>query len=199
MLWLAVGVLLWSLLHLFPSFAPEARAGLVARVGEWPFKGLFALVIVGSIVLMVLGWRAVEPVTLYTLPSLARGAATALMIVALVLVVAPYIPTNIRRAVRHPQLTAVLVWATAHLLAAGDNRSMVLFGGIGLWSVVAMALISRREGDWERPEVKPPTGDAVAVVVGIVAYLVLLFAHPWLFGGPALAGGWLAPPAPTTP
>jgi uncharacterized membrane protein len=198
MVWLAVGVLVWSLVHLFPSLAPEARAGLVARVGEGPFKGLFALVIVGSIVLMVVGWRAVVPAPLYTMPSLARGVAIALMIIALVLFFAPWLPTNIRRAVRHPQLTAILVWGAAHLLASGDNRSMVLFGGLGLWSVVAMALITRREGDWERPEAKPPTGDAVAVVLGIVAYLVLLFVHPWLFGGPALAGGWLAP-APTAP
>ena len=29
---------------------------------------------------------------------------------------------------RHPQLTAVIVWAVAHLLVNGDLASIVLFG-----------------------------------------------------------------------
>ena len=41
------------------------------------------------------------------------------MFVALVLVLASGMPTNLKRVIRHPQLMGVAVWAIAHLLANG--------------------------------------------------------------------------------
>ena len=53
MLLLVAGVLLWSATHLFSSFGRQAREGLVARIGLNPYKGLFSLLIVASLVLIV--------------------------------------------------------------------------------------------------------------------------------------------------
>lgn len=188
---LSLGVLLFCLAHLVPSALPEVRAKAVEKLGLMPYKGAFALVSIVAVVLIVVGWQAVEPVTVYQLPPPAGGAAKALMIVALVLFVAPYFPTNIRRGVRYQQLTAALVWGSAHLIANGDNRSLVLFGGLAMWSVVAMALKSRRDGEWQVPEPFSPVGDAMVVVAGVAAYVVLVFLHPVIFGGPDLIGEFL--------
>ncbi|MGD8734450.1 MAG: NnrU family protein, partial [Gammaproteobacteria bacterium] len=79
-------------------------------------------------------------------------------------------------------LTGVLIWAVGHLLANGDSRSLVLFGGLGLWCVMQIVAINRREGPWIRPDPVPRRMDAVPVVIGIIAYAILLWAHPWLFG-----------------
>ena len=49
--------------------------------------------------------------------------------IALVLFAAANMPTRIRALVRHPMLLGLLLWAFAHLLANGEVRSVVLFGG----------------------------------------------------------------------
>jgi len=187
---LGLGVILFGLVHLIPSALPGLRAGLAGSIGEMGFKGLIAVASIVGIVLMVLGWQQVEPALVYQLPLSVTRATKGLMIFALILFFAPYIPTNIRRAVRHPQLTGVLVWGIAHMLANGDNRSVVLFGGMAMWSVVAMALISGRDGDWVPPEPKSPIGDAVAVIVGVVAFIGLVLMHQSLFGGASIMAGF---------
>jgi uncharacterized membrane protein len=70
---------------------------------------------------------------------------------------------------------------TTHLLANGDLRSLVLFGGIGLWAVIEILSISRRDGAWEKPEPLPFTAEVKPLVAGVVAYAVLTFAHPYIF------------------
>jgi uncharacterized membrane protein len=110
------------------------------------------------------------------------------MFASLVLFVGSKVPTNLKRIVRHPQLTGVAVFAIAHLLANGDLRSLVLFGGIGLWAVVEMVSISHRDGAWEKPEALPLAAEIKLLVAGVVAYLVLVFAHPYIAGVSPFAG-----------
>ena len=182
MVWLLLGVLVWSVVHASKSAAPGLRAGLVQRLREDPYKGLFSLAILLSVVLMVVGWRAATPTPVYAPPAWGHAAALPLMIVALVLLVASAVPTNIKRVVRHPQLTGVALWALAHLLANGDRRSIVLFAGIGIWALLEMVLINRREGARQKPAPLPLSADLKPLVGGLVAYFVLLVAHPYLFG-----------------
>ena len=75
MFWLVLGVLLWSTAHLLPSAGVSVRAGLMSRLGEGPYKGLFSLTIVLSVVLMVVGWRSAEPIHLYAAPGGLPGGA----------------------------------------------------------------------------------------------------------------------------
>ncbi|MDH5173340.1 MAG: NnrU family protein, partial [Gammaproteobacteria bacterium] len=63
---LAIGVLLFAGLHLFKSLAPSTRAGLQQRLGENGYKGIFSLLVLGSMALIVLGWRSSVPQFLYS-------------------------------------------------------------------------------------------------------------------------------------
>lgn len=182
MVWLLLGVLIWSFTHALRSGMPSLRRRMVDRLREDPYKGLFSLAIVASIALMVVGWRATTPHLVYSPPAWGRSAALVLMFAALVLFVASGVPTNIKRFIRHPQLTGVAVWALAHLLANGDDRGLVLFGGLGLWALVEMPLINRREGAWQRPQPLPAGAEIKPLVGGTVAYVVLILLHPYLFG-----------------
>lgn len=182
MVWLILGVLMWSAVHSLPSAGRSLRGELLERLGEGPYKGLFALAIVLSIVLMTVGWRSTEPAYLYAPPSWSRWAANGLMVVALVLFVASGVPTNLKRVLRHPQLAGVATWAGAHLLANGDGRSLVLFGGIGLWALASMWLINRRDGAWQKPQALPLTADLKPLIAGIVAFALVYLAHPWIAG-----------------
>lgn len=182
---LLLGVLLWSAAHLFPAVAVQARSQAMEKLGRGPYRGVFSLIILLAIVLMVLGWKIATPEPVYQPPSLGPPLTGMAMPLALILFFAARARTNIKRAVRHPQLTGVLVWAAAHLLANGDSRSLTLFGGLGIWAIVQIAATNRRDGPWIRPEPVPRKMDLVPVVIGVVAYSVLLWAHPWLFGVPA--------------
>jgi uncharacterized membrane protein len=99
-----------------------------------------------------------------------------------VLFAASGVPSNLKRWIRHPQLTGVLVFAAGHLLSNGDQRSLVLFGGLGLWSIAAMIAISRRDGAWQKPAPVAPTAELKPLVAAIVIFAVLFFVHPWIAG-----------------
>jgi uncharacterized membrane protein len=91
-------------------------------------------------------------------------------------------PTNLKRRLRHPMLTGVVVWSVAHLLANGDSRSTILFGGLGIWAVTAIFTINRRDGDWERPEPVPAAKDIVLVAIGAALTAVVAYFHEYLSG-----------------
>jgi len=185
---LIIGVLLWALVHLFPSLLPAARTTLIGKLGEGPYKGLFALDLVLAIVLMVFGWRSVTPEYLYAPPLLGSPVMFALVFIAFVLMGAANAPTNIKRYLRHPMLTGVMVWGAAHLLANGDNRSVVLFGGLSIWALIAIFAINRRDGQWEKPVAVPVAKDAVLVIIGGALTAVVAYFHEYLSGVPIIAG-----------
>jgi uncharacterized membrane protein len=182
MIKLVLGVLLWSFTHFIPTLFADTRARLVARIGENPYKGLFTLLMVLAIYLIISGWKASIPESLYLPPVWGRHLTALLMIVAFVLFFAPYPPNNIRRMLRHPQLTGVAIWGIGHLLANGETRSVILFGGFTLWAVLEMLLINRRDGAWTAPAPAPRRNDILLVIGGLVAYGAVAASHQWLFG-----------------
>jgi len=182
MIWLWLGVGLWSGLHFIPSLARGLRASLIERLGEKAYKILFSLGVVGSIALMVLGWRSTTPVEIYQTPPWGPPIASALVLVAFLLFGLAHARTNVKRFIRHPQLAGLVIWAIGHLLANGDSRSLTLFGVLGLWALVEMPLINRREGRWARPDPVPPRAEIRPVATGLIVFAVFLFAHPYLFG-----------------
>lgn len=183
MLWLLVaGVLLWSLVHLFPCVMPIKRAQVMRSLGS-KYQGLFALAILFSIVLMVLGWRNTEPTVVYAPPAWGRHLTMLLMVLAIILFGAASMKTRVKRYIRHPMLAGMLVWGIAHLLANGDIRSVTLFAGLAIWSVVSMYFINRRDDGWIKPLISNYWQDEVKLVAGsVVIYLVLVFLHPYFTG-----------------
>jgi uncharacterized membrane protein len=186
MVWLSIGVLLWALVHLIPSVAPGVRQSLISKVGENPYKGLFALDIVIAIVFIVYGWRTTTPEIVYLPPAWGYSAALVLMAISVYLFGAAQRPSTVKRIIRHPQLTGLVVWSVAHLLANGDQRSIVLFGGLGLWALIEMPLISRREGAWQKPDAPAMSREVLGIVITAVVFAVLIFLHPYFAGVPLI-------------
>jgi uncharacterized membrane protein len=105
-----------------------------------------------------------------------------------ILFVASYLRGHIYTTLKHPMLASVKLWAAAHLLANGDLGSIILFGSFLGWAVFDRISLKRRS-DAGGPPI--PVGgwgnDAIAVAVGIVAYLALAFAfHPVVIGVPVV-------------
>jgi len=143
---------------------------------------VFSLVVLAAVALIVVGWRGTEPAILYAPPAWGRIAANVSMALAFWLFVVSGAPSNVRRALRHPQLISVVIWAGAHLVANGDGRSVVLFGGLGVWALVMMPLLNRRDGAWVRPEPTPLVTDAGVLAIAGAVFLGVRWAHPWLAG-----------------
>ena len=179
---LVAGLLLWTVVHMLPSVGRPIRTRIVAALGENPYKGIFSLLIVTAVVLMAVGWRGAVPTHVYMPPTWGRLAAFALMPIALMLFFAAHTPTNIKRVVRHPQLTGVVLWSIAHLLANGDSRSLVFFTGLASWAIVEMQLINHRDGAWVKLDGLTVKGDVLTVVIGAVVFAILIVAHPYVAG-----------------
>jgi len=186
---LVLGVLVWSMVHLFPALAPAARKSIISRYGEYPYKGVFTLLMIVSIYLIISGWSSLTPVEpdvlpeIYTPPGWGGYAAAVLVLIGFVLFLAPYPPNNFKRMMRHPQLIGFACWGVGHLLAVGTLRSLVFFGGLTAWAIIEIFLINKRDGAWVRPARVPLKKDVTMVAFAVLVYLAFLFTHHLLFGG----------------
>ena len=186
MILLIVGLALWAGVHFVPALAIPFREQLIIRIGETPYKLVFAILIVSSIVAIVFGWRSIDPIYIYVLPEWSRLIASLLVLIAFILFAAAHSTTNIKRALRHPQLTGLVLWSIGHLLANGDNRSLILFGTLGVWAIVEMVLINNREGAWVKPEPAPVKSELLMLLQGLVMFAVFVFVHPYISGVPVI-------------
>lgn len=184
---LAFGVLLWSIVHIFPAVAVNSRKNLIDRIGEYPYKGIFALLVIFSIYLIISGWESTVPEQIfYSAPEWGGRAAGLLVFVGFILFFAPYPPNNLKRILRHPQLIGTVCWGAGHLLATGSPRSIVLFGGLTAWALVEIVLMNRRDKVWIKPDKVSHLKDLSLVLFGSLIYTVFLFTHSMLFGGDPL-------------
>jgi uncharacterized membrane protein len=184
---LALGVLLWSVVHLFSAVAVDLRKNLIDRIGEYPYKGLFTLLVIFSLYLIISGWGLTVPEEIfYTAPDWGGHAAGLLVFVGFILFFAPYPPNNCKRILRHPQLIGMVCWGAGHLLAIGSPRSIVLFGGLTAWALVEIVLINRRDSDWVKPDKVSKLKDLSLLLFGSLAFVVFLFTHHLMFGGDPL-------------
>lgn len=185
---LLAGLLLFTGTHLSLSLAPGPLAAARQRIGESGVKGLIAIAIAVGLVMLVFGWRSAESVWFYTPAVSVRGFALGLIVVAFYLFVVSNRPSAVKRVVRHPQLTGVLLWAIAHLLLNGDSRSLLLFAGMAIWAALEILLINRREGAWDKPAAPGIGTELPTLVIALLLVAVVTWAHPWLAGVPAIAG-----------
>ena len=131
--------------------------------------GLYSLLSLVGFIAMVWGFGEMRPwQPIWSPPNWTRHVAMTLMLPAILLIVAAYVPTGyIKKAVGHPMLTAVTLWALAHLTANGDLGSMILFGSFLIFGSGRPDRGQRRRGDRGAAAANPNIlGDLLAVAVG---------------------------------
>ncbi len=185
---LTVGMLVWAAMHLIQFWGAGIRNGMIARVGEGPWKGIFALIVFGALALIIIGYRGAGYSEFWLPPAWMNHVTLLLMLPAMVLFIAAQAPANVVRArVRHPMLAGASVWAFAHLLANGDLASVILFGGFLVWTALERSLLIRRDADKALPEAKPGFAGWVPVLAGVAVYVIVLLGHEWAIGVSPLA------------
>jgi len=130
------------------------RAGLVARLGEAPFLGVYSLVSLVTLGWMIFAWRAVPPAApLWMAPLWWWPIASGLMLVASVLLVGSFArnpafphpgaaprsippPRGVFAITRHPMNSSFVLWALVHISLSGSARNLIVTVGILLLAAV---------------------------------------------------------------
>ena len=187
---LIAAALFFLAIHLAIS-GTRVRDGLIARIGQGPYLGLFVLL--SWIGIIWLGWafavgRTQPWNTVYwTVGGPSLGVQLLLQLVAFLLIVpglATPNPTSVRqegalerpdvvrgmlRITRHPFLWGVAVWALGHLVVNGERASLILFG-----TMLALALFGTTSIDAKRRRALGPAWDAFAAQTSNVPFAAIL-------------------------
>lgn len=193
------------ILHVGVS-ATGLRAQLVRRLGEGPYRGLFALASAAALVWMIYAFGQLradpfDPLNqlAYVPPAWGRHAAQGLTLIAFLFVVTGLLtpgPTlagaerllsreepakGVLRITRHPFLWGVAIWAFAHLFANGERFAIMLFGAIGV-----MVLFGTRSIDRKGAQRDPENWAKFAAVTSNVPFAAIaqgrnrvVFAEMW--------------------
>lgn len=182
---LLAGLFLWAGVHYIPGLMPNVKEKMVDTLGG-AYRGVFALAILSSILLMIFGWQSASPEFVYQPLADAPQLTSLLMIICFYLLSAAHGPSNVKRYIRHPMLSGIIVWGSAHLLANGDSRSVILFGGMIIWAATEIIVINKRDGAYVTPGPVPMKKDIIKLLIAIVIYAGMVFAHPYITGMPVM-------------
>jgi uncharacterized membrane protein len=178
-----LGLLIFLGTHLFTTMR-VARAGMIAKIGEGPYKILYSVLSAIGLVMAAYGfgaWRAEGSMQLWFPPVWTKHLAIPLVLFACICITSAYPPTHLRIWLKHPMLVGVKTWALAHLMANGDLAGIVLFGSVLLWAVT-----SRISQKWRPPFSYPEPrllADFIATAMGLILFWWLgTYFHPRVVG-----------------
>lgn len=176
--------------HFFSAFRRRDGEGLVSWIGAGPYKGIYSVLTLAGFAALVWGYGNLKPwIYLADPPSWMRHITMTLMLPAIILIVAAYAPTGfIKKAVKHPMLVAVKLWAFAHLLVNWDVGSLILFGAFLAFGVIDRIALKGR-GDIGAAAAEPNVlGDLIALAVGAAVYALLIYELHRIITGVGLIG-----------
>ena len=178
------------LLHLVVS-GTRVRDGLVARIGQGPYMGLFSLSSIAGLTWLGFAFAQArgEPwnASYWTVGDASRQVQLVLQLLAMLLIVPGLTtpnPTSVRqegalerpdvikgmlRITRHPFLWGVAIWALGHLVVNGERASLVLFG-----SMFVLALFGTASIDAKRKRALGATWDTFAAQTSNVPFAAIL-------------------------
>jgi len=197
------------------------RGALVASLGERPYLGAYSLVSFATLGWMIYAYGRTPFLPLWQLPEL-KLLPLVVMPFALILFACGLMgsnPTAVRqegaltagesargilRVTRHPMMWSFALWSAVHLLARGDEASLIFFGGFFVLALSGTALIDARKAgtlgeDWTRFAAVTSNIPFLAIIegrnrlrlfeigwtkilTGLVLYAALLGLHRTLFG-----------------
>ena len=187
MLILLIGLLVFLGVHSVRIVADGWRAATIARIGELPWKAMYATLSIIGFVLIVWGFSLArqQPVQLWMPPRGMRHLVALLTLIAFVLLAATYVPRNaIKARLHHPMVLSVKVWALAHLLANGNLAHVLLFGAFLVWAVLSFRAARARDRAAGTVYAAGTVGGTLATVgVGVAGWALFAFwAHGALIG-----------------
>ena len=177
---LIAGLAVFLGIHLVPVFT-SLRSGLIRAIGDTPYKIVFTLFSFAGLLMIIFGKGQAGFEHIYLPPDWGPKVTRLIMLPVLILLAASNTPSHLRNFFRHPMLLAILLWSVGHLLANGDQASVLLFGGFAAYAIIDLISVNTRKSS-ERKQPNGIRGDSIAVVAGIVMYGLIFSFHASLFG-----------------
>lgn len=183
MLIMILGLALWTVAHFYRRVRPAQWQNAEARMGAMAVRGLFAIAILLSVVLMVIGYRTWFTGALFVSGHALNGIGALITFAGFVIFSSSHSKSRLRGRLRHPQLFGFALWALGHIVANGDWASIVLFGWLGIWALASITIINR-EGDTSvKADVALSTaGDIRLLLISLVASAIIIAIHIIGFG-----------------
>ena len=191
---LILGLLMFLGMHSARILAGGWRSQVIERQGVMVWKLMYAGASAIGLGLIIWGYAQTRmaPQLLWASPLWTRHLAGLLMLLAMVLLVAAYVPRNgIKARLHHPMVLSVKLWALAHLLANNTLADVLLFGSFLLWAVLDFRSARQRDrlagtayaaGHW--------AGTLATLVIGAALWALLAFwLHALAFGVRPFGGG----------
>jgi uncharacterized membrane protein len=213
--------------HVIPA-APATRRRLIGWLGEGTFIAVYSLMSLALFAWLISATLAAPYIPVWPKAPWTYGVPLVLLPLALVLlgagfaapnplsiafVTTPYAPSSpgVVAVTRHPILWGLGLWGLAHVPPNGNLAALILFGGLGGFAFLGMALVEARRqralGEARWHELAAPTSvlpfgallagrarwprDPRTLVGGglglCAAVLLLAGGHLWLFGRDPLA------------
>jgi len=186
MIVLAFGVLLLAAQHLVAA-VPSLKQRMKEAMGERTYGPVFGLLSLVAVAIIVIGWQSSDFVFVYEPPEWGRHANYGLTLIAFICLGIFLFRGRLRQKLRFPMALAAMFWATGHLLANGDLRSLILFGGLLTYAVLHL-VIGLAMGQRPSPEVRSGH-DLMSILAGLALYGVMTQLHPILIGVPVFIPG----------
>lgn len=180
MLLLALLVIVFAAVHAVPSH-DGIRAGLRSRVGR-AFGLIYGLLSLLLLVAMIWTYRHSEPGIIYDVPGWGRHANFALTLLAFLCLGIFLFRGSWRQKLRYPMAIGVALWAAGHLLANGDGKSLIFFGGLAA-AAILHAVLMRGGGERPAPDIRQGH-NFLSIMAGLALYALMTQLHYAVTGVP---------------
>ena len=180
---LIIGMAIFFGIHVLTS--TPARAALAGTIGEVPYKAVFSLVSLIGFGLMIWGFGMSRygpdsARIVFNPPDWGLWVTGAFTLAGMIVLGSQGGKSHIRKIVKQPMSVGIALWAVGHLFSNGNLNEVALLGGFLAYAIYDF-VISNAKG--KAPEYQPQLkGDAIAIVIGVAIFAVILFFHFNLFG-----------------
>lgn len=144
-------------LHSIPAL-PSIRAGIIGSLGRPAYFVCYSAASIAALVWLFSAALSLDYIPLWDLQPWQAAVTFVLAPFGGFLVIAGLLSRNplsisirssgevgaVARITRHPVLWGFAIWAAGHIVANGDLRSLLLFGGFALFALAAIPMTEKR-------------------------------------------------------
>lgn len=179
----------FTAVHVIPAI-PRAKAAAQALLGK-AYGAAYGTASLVLLVACVWAFRQTDPGHLYDPPAWGLHANFLFTLVAFLFIGIFLARGSWRNRVRYPMAIAVAFWATGHLLANGEARSVTFIAGLAFAALLHAFLASRLN---ERARSDERGGhNLLSILFGLALYGLMAQLHGVLIGMPVIDLASLAP------
>lgn len=177
---LAILLFAFGLVHVVPSL-PGVKSRLLAMFGK-TYGAAYGIVSTLLLVGIIWSFRVADATPLYDPPDWGRFANFGLSLLGFICFGIFLFRGSWRNVLRYPMAIGVVLWATGHLLANGDDRTTLLFAGLAGFAVLH-AVFKASAGPFV-PSDERAGHNLLSVLGGIAIYGVMTQLHYAVTGMP---------------